>query len=78
MKTSKSHTAEEIRSALERGEEIWEFDSGNDGEDDILIGSRDEVEADLYRYFEIGSLRSDWTLARLPPEEVRAWVLDQI
>ena len=78
MKTSKSHTAEEIRSALERGEEIWEFDSGNDGEDDILIGSRDEVEADLYRYFEIGSLRSDWTLARLTPEEVRAWVLDQI
>ena len=72
---SKSHTLDEIRQALLDGEEIWEFDSGNDGEDDILVGSQKEVEIDLCRYFEIDALRSDWTLTRLTPEEVRAWVL---
>ena len=77
MKTSKSHTKAEIWQALLDGEEIWEFDSGNDGEDDILIGSQKEVEIDLCRYFEIDALRSDWTLARLTPEEVREWVLGE-
>ena len=74
-RTSKSHTPDEIRQALLDGEEIWEFDSGNDGEDDILIGSQKEVEIDLCRYFEIDTFRPDWTLIRLTAEEVRAWVL---
>ena len=75
MKTSKSHTIEEIRTALEHGDEIWEFDSMNDGEDDILIGSRREIESDLCHYFEIPALKPYWTLTRLSPEEVKEWLL---
>ena len=70
MKTSKSHGLEDIRRAIARGEEIWEFDSGNDGEDDVLIGTLAEIQADLIAFF--GSLHNDWTFRQISPEEVAA------
>lgn len=47
----RSHTEEEIKQAIIDGNQAWEF-STEIGEDDVLIGSRDEVEADLYYRYE--------------------------
>jgi hypothetical protein len=43
----RSHTQEEIRDAIARGTEVWVLDTGSDGQDDVLIGSREEVFQDI-------------------------------
>lgn len=55
---SKSHETEELEKALLNGDKIWLFDSGSSGNDDILIGDRNETEDDikagLEDFFEVG------------------------
>lgn len=51
----KSHTRNEIRQGLEDGQEIWLFDSGTSGNDDVLLypagTSEDEIRGDLEEFF---------------------------
>jgi hypothetical protein len=61
----RSHTKDRIDEALCNGEEVWELDTGNDGEDDVLIGSRSAVVFDLCSYYEVDELPAHWTLRRL-------------
>ena len=58
----KSHTEQEIRAAFARGEKVFALDTGNDGEDDTLIGSQDECLADIFCYHEIDELPGHWSL----------------
>ena len=58
----KSHSEEEIRAAIARGEKVFALDTGNDGEDDTLIGNKEECLADILRHHEIDELPDRWTL----------------
>lgn len=58
----KSHSNDELVAAFLAGDQIWELDTGNDGEDDVLIGSKQEVEADLCHHFEFEELPGHWDL----------------
>ncbi|KKN09857.1 hypothetical protein LCGC14_1042280 [marine sediment metagenome] len=58
----KSHTKEEITQALKDGKEVWRLDTGNSGEDDMLIGTHDEVVADILHHHELDTLPEGWTL----------------
>uniref|UniRef100_A0A6H1Z7V3 Uncharacterized protein n=1 Tax=viral metagenome TaxID=1070528 RepID=A0A6H1Z7V3_9ZZZZ len=81
MKTtdSKSHTEQEIRSAIRQGKTLCHLDSGNSGNDDILIGGESEVRADVEGwalscgYCEDGSdlwEGQGWTLRVMDPSEL--------
>lgn len=54
----KSHRPAEIAAAIEAGDEIWLFDSGTSGNDDLLIyptGTDEEtIRNDLLAHFELG------------------------
>lgn len=76
MLTLRSHTWEEIEIALAGGQEVWALDTGNDGEDDTLIGSYAEVERDVLHYYTVlhdlstepEALPAHWTLERVSKE----------
>ena len=61
----KSHTKEEILSALRDGKEVYVLDTGNDGEDDVLIGGFRDVMRDIVEYHEIDILPDHWGLRLL-------------
>lgn len=56
----KSHDAEYIAEALLCGEPVYVFDSGSDGEDDILVGLEAGIREELEDFF--GEWREHWTL----------------
>lgn len=58
----RSHAKAEIAAALLNREPVWALDTGNDGEDDILIGDYDEVVGDILAHFEMEALPDHWTL----------------
>jgi len=58
----RSHTGGEIRDALARGAQVWVLDTGPDGEDDVLIGSREDVFQDVCSFHELGELPPHWSL----------------
>lgn len=58
----RSHTPEEIRKAIEQGAEVWVLDTGSDGEDDVLIGSREEVFQDICAINQFTDLPPHWRL----------------
>ena len=58
----KSHSIEEILEAYERGEKVYSLDSGNSGEDDILIGEKNEIIRNLCDYHEFDELPEHWAL----------------
>jgi len=60
----KSHTRGEIRSALAEGKEVYTLDTGSAGEDDVLIGSADEVIADILNHHEIPTMPEGWIIER--------------
>lgn len=69
----RSHTREDIEAALTAGQEVWMLDTGNDGEDDVLIGTYEEVLADIQHHCvanlgraipEGEDLPQGWTLIR--------------
>ena len=84
---SKSHKPEEIADAIEAGDEIWSFNSGTSGNDDLLIYPRgtaeEKIREDLLAHFELGeadpfdSSINPWSLELLSREEMAArWPLE--
>ena len=65
--THRSHTKDEITKAIAQNPalNVYELDTGNDGEDDILIGETEEgVVADICAHFDMEALPPHWTLTR--------------
>jgi hypothetical protein len=58
----RSHTLEEIREAIARGAQVWALDTGPDAEDDVLIGSREDVFQDICSFHDISELPPHWSL----------------
>lgn len=61
----KSHTKEQILNAYQNGEPVWELDTGNDGEDDTLIGFKEEVIFDILSYYEMDEMPKYWTITQI-------------
>jgi len=63
----KSHTKETVMNAQKNGLEIYELDTGADGNDDMLIAEKGETSQDLLidilNYYEIPELPDHWSLA---------------
>jgi len=58
----RSHTKEEIRDAIAKGAQVWVLDTGLDGEDDVLIGSRTDVFQDICSFHDASELPAHWHL----------------
>lgn len=58
----RSHTEEEIRNAVAEGAQAWVLDTGSDGEDDVLIGSREDVFQDICALRDINEFPTHWHL----------------
>jgi len=63
--TSNSHSMEEISDAIQEGKEVYELDTNCSGEDDILIGSYDEVLSDVLNFYELEALPKNWELVKI-------------
>ena len=61
----RSHEKKEIREALKKGQEVWALDTGTSGNDDHLIGTHQEVLAEILNYHEIEELPENWTLDKV-------------
>ena len=59
----RSHTRREIAEALANGAQAWALDT-NSGDDDVLIGKREEVTSDVLDHFDIEALPEGWELTR--------------
>lgn len=66
--TSKSHANAELIEGRRQGKQLWTLDTGGAGEDDILIGTRAEVEADICDYLGRDDLPKGWTLTQFTDE----------
>lgn len=62
MSGFKSYNKTQIKTALANGEQVWALDTGTDGDDDHLIGTREEVIAAICEYHEIAALKAHWSL----------------
>lgn len=60
----RSYTQVEIKRAIELGDEAWALDTGNDGEDDVIIGTKEECERDILYLNDLDKLPDHWTLNR--------------
>lgn len=65
MAGSKTYTREACHEAWEAGKEMYALDTGNDGDDDTLIGSYDACLHDVLSYHEIERLPEHWSLERI-------------
>ena len=67
----RSHTKEEIIEALKQGKKAFALDTGNFGEDDVLIGeTRNDVLADVLSHHELAELPEGWELREISrPDE---------
>ena len=62
----RSHAKEEVIEALKKGEKVWRLDTGNYGEDDVLIGgTMEEALADVLAYHELAELPEDWEITEI-------------
>jgi len=61
----RSHSKKEIQEAQKHGKKIWMLDTGTYGEDDMLIGEKEEVFGDILCYYEIEKLPDGWTLEEI-------------
>lgn len=61
----RSHSASTIRDALADGLPVWRLETGNDGEDDVLIGDYQDVVADILDHFDLDELPDHWFLERV-------------
>jgi hypothetical protein len=66
----KSHTRTQIVEALERHIPVYELDTANYGEDDVLTGSFQECLSDVLAYFDLEYLPVDWNLRRVDYNEI--------
>ena len=67
----KSNTEEKVREALKNDERAWRLDAGTSGNDDVMLGTLDEVLSDVWYWiaedetpdFHIGELPTGWSIA---------------
>ena len=56
-------------------EKVFRLDTGNYGEDDLLLGtSREEVLRNVLHHHEMEGLPEDWTLEEVPEDMVEAYL----
>jgi hypothetical protein len=67
----KSHTPATLLSAAATGQKIWELDSDTDGEDDVLIGEKDEVIRDIWGHFDFDTIPEHWNLREVAVNEIQ-------
>ena len=60
----------EILAAMAEGRPVYELDTGDDGNDDVLIGTERQVLADVLSFFDIDELPEHWTLRRIFEDEI--------
>ena len=60
----RSHSRAEVRDALAAGEQAYLLNTTT-GDDDVLLGSLEEVLQDILDHFELESLPSGWSLTRM-------------
>ena len=65
MSGYRSYAETEVREAILKGTEVWALDTGNAGEDDMLIGTHEECLAAVLHHHEIESLPDGWSLDRV-------------
>ena len=66
----RSHTEEKIQTRP-AGTKVFRLDTGNDGEDDVLLGaSREDVLRDVLYHHEIKELPEHWELEELEEKEM--------
>ena len=61
----RSHAKKEIIEALKQGKKVFALDTGNSGEDDVLIGNYDDVLTDVLSHHELAELPIGWALTQL-------------
>ena len=67
----RSHNDREIRDAFSQGQQVWALDTDT-GDDDVLIGTLDEVLHDVLVHHELDQLPDSWSLDRLFEGDPRA------
>ena len=60
----RSHTREEVRDAIANGDQAYLLNT-NTGDDDVLLGSAEEVLQDALAHFELEDLPDSWSLTRM-------------
>ena len=60
----RSHSKNEVAAALAAGEQAWALDTTT-GDDDVLIGSLEEVTRDVLEHFYLEELPEGWSLVRV-------------
>lgn len=58
-----SHTRSEILLTLAQGKSVWALDTGNDGDDDVLIGTEEECRQDVMTWHTAKNWPESWTLS---------------
>ena len=67
----RSHAKEEVIDALKQGKKAFALDTGNSGEDDVLIGNYDDVLTDVLSHHELAELPEGWELREISrPDEL--------
>ena len=64
----RSHAKEEVIEALKQGKKVFALDTGNFGEDDVLIGGTMEEAlalADVLSHHELAELPEDWEITEI-------------
>ena len=62
----RSHAKEEVIEALKQGKKVFALDTGNFGEDDVLIGgTMEEALADVLSHHELAELPEDWEITEI-------------
>jgi len=61
----KSHSKEGIIKAQKMDKPIWYLETDTSGEDDMLVGTYEDVLADILAYHELDSLLDHWSLEKV-------------
>ncbi len=61
----KSWTKKEIKQALAAGKPVFELDTSNEDEDDVLIGTWEQCLEEILDYYEVDDLPENWTLTQI-------------
>ena len=62
----RSHAKEEVIEALKQGKKVFALDTGNYGEDDVLIGGTlEEALADVLSHHELAELPEGWEITEI-------------
>ena len=61
----RSHSKKEIQKAQNEGKEIFELDTDNFGEDDVLIGSHTDCVEDVITHYGFQAFPTNWELSKI-------------